>query len=380
MRFIPSLGLVPLLNWIPVLAQPPDPTRSADEPNTPPTLAISAPSCFGSRSVHDLHLARINYEDCIPILNEILLDPDVKRRKEYTGGTPYLSRALRTCAITLATQISGGKDMFWGYQIAIAAAVTVKNCVEDSLDRYGGIAWTTSRKIFYAQVMDSNHENVALHEDILPNAKSSEPFTSASFPDPLVSFTTNSTSNLLYPLPDRTASPPACQTAQYVFSDSMLPLLNQILSLETYLGSFHSLDEFQGSSYFLKQARLTPKSSSRPPHQTLLPLNIQDCYHLFYILLNNPRIEHITILRGVSPLDFAAYGTCVVQIVGHSRQSAEAFKFVEVLLGAVGVVQLCLVQGGLLVGGLGGVGSRRQYYVRVYNPWEEGMGGVVLSE
>ena len=260
MRFIPNLGLVPLLNWIAVLAQPPNPTRSVDEPNTPPTLAISAPSCFGSRSVHDLHLARINYEDCIPILNKILLDPDVKRRKEYTGGTSYLSRALRTCAITLATAIPDGKDMFWGYQIAIAAAVTVKKCVEDSLDRYGGIAWTTSRKIFYAQVMDSNHENVTLHdEDILPNAKSSEPFTSASFPDPLVPFITNSTSNILSPLPDRTASPPACQTVQYVFSDSMFPLLNPTLNLETCLGSFHSLDEFQGSSYPLKDARLTPK-------------------------------------------------------------------------------------------------------------------------
>ncbi|CAD6584834.1 MAG: hypothetical protein ASARMPREDX12_001764 [Alectoria sarmentosa] len=313
-----------------VLAQPPNPTRSIDKPNTPPTLAISAPSCFGSRSVHDLHLARINYEDCIPILNEILLDPDVKRRKEYTGGTPSLSRALRTCAITLATAIPDGKDIFWGYQIAIAAAVTVKNCVENSLDRYGGLAWTTSRKIFYAQVMDSNHEKVTLHEDILPNAKNSEPFTSASFPAPFIPFITNSTSNLLSPLPGRTASPPACQTVQ-------------------------------------------------PPHQTLLSLDIQDCYHLFYVILNNPGIEHPTILRGASPLDFAAYGTCVVRIVGLSPQSADTFKYVEILLGAVAVVQECLVQRGLLLGGLVGVGPRRQYYVRVYNPWGEGMGGVAAE-
>ena len=262
MRFILSLGLVPLLTWIAVLAQPPNLTRSIDEPNTPPTLAISAPSCFGSRSVHDLHLARISYEDCIPILNEILLDPDVKRRKEYTGGTHSLSRALRTCAITLATAIPDGKDMFWGYQIAIAAAVTVKDCVEDSLDRYGGLAWTTSRKIFYAQVMDSNHENVNLHEDILPNAKSSEPVTSASFPDPFVPFITNSTSNLLSPFPNRTASPPACQSVQYVFSDSMVPLLNQILSLET----------FKAHRTPLKHARLTPNPIIQtPPPDPPLP-------------------------------------------------------------------------------------------------------------
>ena len=49
----------------------------------------------------------------------------------------------------------------------------------------------------------------------------------------------------------------------YVFSESMLPLLNQITSLETCLGSYHSSDVFQGSLYALKQARLTPKPQSR---------------------------------------------------------------------------------------------------------------------
>ena len=46
----------------------------------------------------------------------------------------------------------------------------------------------------------------------------------------------------------------------YVFSESMFPILNRILSLETCLGSFRSIDVFQGSSYPLKQASLTPKS------------------------------------------------------------------------------------------------------------------------
>ena len=46
----------------------------------------------------------------------------------------------------------------------------------------------------------------------------------------------------------------------YVFSESMFPLLSQILSLETRLGSFHSLDVFQNSSSPFRQTRLTPKS------------------------------------------------------------------------------------------------------------------------
>ena len=47
----------------------------------------------------------------------------------------------------------------------------------------------------------------------------------------------------------------------YVFSESMFPLLNQMLSLETCLGSIciYSLNLFSSSLHPLKQARLTPK-------------------------------------------------------------------------------------------------------------------------
>ena len=49
-------------------------------------------------------------------------------------------------------------------------------------------------------------------------------------------------------------------TTWYVFLESLFPLLNQILSLETCFGSFHSVDVFQGSSYPLQKAGLTLKS------------------------------------------------------------------------------------------------------------------------
>lgn len=51
----------------------------------------------------------------------------------------------------------------------------------------------------------------------------------------------------------------------------MFPLLNEVLSLETCLGSFHSLSVFQDSLCPLKQARLTPKSFSRDGLDLLLP-------------------------------------------------------------------------------------------------------------
>ena len=45
----------------------------------------------------------------------------------------------------------------------------------------------------------------------------------------------------------------------YVFSEFMFPLLNPILSLETYLRSIYPLDVFSSPLHPLKQARLTPK-------------------------------------------------------------------------------------------------------------------------
>lgn len=45
----------------------------------------------------------------------------------------------------------------------------------------------------------------------------------------------------------------------YVFSELTLLLLDQIMSLETFLGSSCSVDMFQGSTIILGQAILTPK-------------------------------------------------------------------------------------------------------------------------
>ena len=49
----------------------------------------------------------------------------------------------------------------------------------------------------------------------------------------------------------------------YVFSGSIFPLLDQILSLETCLWSFRLTDMFKGLTHNLKQAILTPKKRSR---------------------------------------------------------------------------------------------------------------------
>lgn len=52
----------------------------------------------------------------------------------------------------------------------------------------------------------------------------------------------------------------AATKMQYVFSESIFPLLDQILSLETSLESVYSVDMFQGSVYSTKYAILTLKS------------------------------------------------------------------------------------------------------------------------
>lgn len=46
---------------------------------------------------------------------------------------------------------------------------------------------------------------------------------------------------------------------EYVFSESLSPLLSLVMSPETCLGAIHSSDLLQGSPILLEKARLTPK-------------------------------------------------------------------------------------------------------------------------
>lgn len=46
----------------------------------------------------------------------------------------------------------------------------------------------------------------------------------------------------------------------YVFSGSLIPLLNEVLGLETCSGSVDSVDRFRGSTNTPRKATLTPKS------------------------------------------------------------------------------------------------------------------------
>lgn len=69
-----------------------------------------------------------------------------------------------------------------------------------------------------------------------------------------------------------------------------------------------------------------------------------------------------------------------MQVRGHSALSADAFKYVQVLLGAVYIVKTCVVDSGLVLGGAISVGSRGQYSVRVFNPLGEARGDGVQSE
>lgn len=255
------------------------------------TLAIGNPICIDPLGAREEHLHRVNYLDCIPILSEILLEPNTDRRNQYDTTTYYPGRLFRTCRIALLTSSTEGTESFWGYQIAIAAATAIKTCIEDSGDQYGGLVFATSRRLFYAQVKN-------LRDDTTIEANSSAlSLESGLFKGSRLPNSINST--LLIPNP--TSATLACQVSQ--------------------------LD-----------------------HEQLAPVLFYDCYYLFYIILTNPRIVHNIVLRGLSPIRYEQYGTCTVQVRGHSALSADAFKYVQVLLGAVDIVKTCVVDSGLVSG------------------------------
>lgn len=287
--------------------------------NTYPSLTINDLVCIDPPRARELDLERVNYRDCLPLLNQILLEPRINHRNQYNATTAYQGRLFRTCSIALLPRLDGGTDVFWGYQVAIAAATVIKNCVEDSADQYGGLMFTTSRLLFYAQVKNVG-DATTVGENLTASILRRED---------LLLPVNNANATLLVPKP--ITATPACQISQ-------------------------------------------------PPDQYLYPVRIIDCYYLFYNILTNPVVERPIILRGLSPIRYESYGTCNLQLRGFSAVSADAFKFVELLFAAVNIVQTCVLQGRLELGGAVSVGSRGQYYVRVFNPLEEEMGKAVESE
>lgn len=285
-------------------------------------LGISAPVCVDPSRARESDLERVNYHDCIPILSEILLDPNVDHENRYDSTDVYQGRFFRTCSITLHPRLADSVDVFWGYQIAIAAAIAVKNCVEDSANPYGGLVFTTSRSSFYAQVRNVRDQStLQAFAEVISTAN-------ASFGDFVLSAnSTNAT--LLTPKP--TTATAVCQVSQ---------VLNQ---------------------YFY-------------------PVKVLDCYYLFYKILTNPSLERLIRLRGLSPISYEQYGTCTLQLRGFSAFSADAITYVALLLGAVDIVQTCVVQRSFVLGGAVSVGSRGQYSVSISNPFEEKVGKPVANE
>ena len=283
------------------------------------SLAVGDTVCISTQRATESNLKQVDYRDCLPLLNEILLEPNTNRQNQYDAGTAHRGLLHHTCSIDLLSRSQAGSDVFWGYAIAVAAANVVKNCVQDSADRYGGLEFTTSKALFYARVRNPEDGSAAR----------TNPTGSSLATGTLLLASNDGNTTLLWR--DPAAAIPVCQISQ-----------------------------------------------RRTRH--LHPVRILDCYHLFYNLLTNPAVERTVILRGLSPVRYETYGTCHLQLRGNSAVSADTFKFVELLLAAVNIVQTCVLRGGLELGGAVGVGPKGQYIVRIFNPLEDETGNAIQSE
>lgn len=309
------LQLLPADRYVKALS-----TTTFDPWNGYKFFAISAPVCIDPTRARESDLERVDYHDCIPVLNEILLDPNVNHENQYDATNAYQVRIFRTCSIALRPRLQVGTDIFWGYQIATAAAAAVQSCVEDSLDPYGGLVFTTPRRYFYAHVRSSRDRSTVEAFSTVTSEK-------ASSRSPVLS--TNSTNATLL-APDPWTAIPTCQISQI-------------------------------------------------SNQYLYPVRVLDCYYLFYSILTSPTLERLITMRGLSPVSYERYGTCNLQLRGFSAVSADAIRYVALLLGAVSIVQTCLVESSLVLGGAVSVGTRGQYFVRIFNPVEGTMGDAIQS-
>lgn len=197
----------------------------------------------------------------------------------------------------------------------------MKGCVEEAVGGYGGVGFVADKVLFYAQVGDPEEGRASAAR---VNATGSSRATN------ILRSRSNNNVNATLRLPHPTAAMPVCQI-------------------------------------------------SHPRKLHLQPISLLDCYHLFYNLLASPAVERTIVLKGLSPIRYETYGTCTVQLRGNSAVAADTFKFVEVLLAAVRIVQTCVLSGGAELGGAVGVGPRGRYVVRVFNLVGEGSGDGVKS-
>lgn len=270
--------------------------------------------CFPQPPSHQPQPPSLVHADCIVILYQILLSPDVGKYQIWSSITPKYPRIHDTCRISLDhnPELHKPQDEFREYQIAISAALVLHHC--ESLN-YGGFAYLTQNEQFIVDVRRAS----ALGE--------------------------GDTNALLLGTKNITNEPA-------VTSDLVLPLASDIVALSKISTTNLSFS--------------MPVCISQQPH-IAHPASVvaEGCYVIFYLMFVNPDILTNKTWSGLFPSGrWVGHRNCVVSLLGYSPDSRASFTLMDVQIAAARIVQACVVGQHLPWGGTMDVGNGN-FFVKV---------------
>ena len=354
---LPSLVLL-LAHLQPIFAIPLDtPLNSvialaASHNNTQTKLAVFnhelkcySPGTFGPRR----GLVPVNYLNCLPLLNEMLTSPTPTQRTKYTTASVDFPLFQNSgCLIGVRWPPNTHPvDRFTLEEMAIAAAVTIKGCIETGgYVRRGGVGWITPYEKFWVEVRSpSPHYGIDAGGSANATSTLSGTVTLSTGGRALEeqrSLPDTKATTLISPYQDNTNSVNAT-------TDLILP-------------SPHSTNSSSSLSDFLRCAvpRVIGTDIGYVPQL--------DCYHLFYSQLNHPDVYTNKAMRGLKPTPQVNHGRCYLEVRGSSERSVATMRLVDIITAAARIVKDCYgrVYEGILFGGTTAVKGGDEFICGVF--------------
>ena len=304
------------------------------------------PGTFGPRR----GLVPVDHLDCLPLLNEILTSPNPTERTRYTTtSVDFPSFENSVCLIDFRwPPNTHPMDKFTLEQMAIAAAVTIKGCIETGgYVRRGAVGWITPYEKFWVEV-----RSPVLRYGI--GAGKSANTTSILGP-PVNGTMTLSTGRALEEqrsLPD---------TKALTLTSAPYQDMNTVNATDLILPSSHSTNSSSLSDFL----------HCTVPHVIGTDIGYVpqlDCYYLFYEQLNHPDVYTNKAMWGLKPRPVVNHGRCFLEMRGSSERSVSTMRLVDIVTAAARIVKDCYgkIYEGILFGGTTAVKREDEYTCGVF--------------
>ena len=290
-------------------------------------------------------LIPVDYHRCLPLLNDMLAVPGAQFRDKHAsteGDLPVFQNDGCLIDLTWApnTQVV---EAFSIMEMAVAAAVTIKGCIEiGGHVRRGGVGWITRYELFRVEVRSP-----------LPSRASNLRISNASSSlDPSASGIIGSSAGSAL---ERRSSLDTEATS------SFMPSVNT--------DSVNTTDPASAFSFHCHTSPLPGTDVGEIPPG--------DCYYLFYEQLNLHNVLARRAMYGLNPRPEVYFGKCHLNVKGTSTHSTDRFGTADVITMAARIVNKCYedTYEYALYGGISSVGRSNEFTCEIFTPISYPTGG-----